>query len=100
MVSILGLLYTWTSVCNGEATDRQMIYTTNVLNKFCSMSGQEVSTDKTNIIFSKNVDSATRNRLVQISGFRETMQLGKYMGVPVTGKAPRREDYQYIIDQA
>jgi hypothetical protein len=27
------------------------------------------------------------------------MQLGKYLGVPVTGKAPRREDYQYIIDQ-
>jgi ABC-type transporter lipoprotein component MlaA len=27
------------------------------------------------------------------------MQLGKYLGVPVTGKAPRREDFQYIIDQ-
>jgi hypothetical protein len=27
------------------------------------------------------------------------MQLGKYLGVPVTGKSPRREDYQYIIDQ-
>jgi ABC-type transporter lipoprotein component MlaA len=45
------------------------------------------------------VDGATRNRLVQILGFRETMKLGKYLGVPVTGKAPHREDYQYIIDQ-
>ncbi|MCH81151.1 putative non-LTR retroelement reverse transcriptase, partial [Trifolium medium] len=83
----------------GEATERQMNHTMEVLNKFCSMSGQEVSIEKTNIFFSKNVDRATRNKLVQRSGFRETLQLGKYLGVPITGKAPRREDYQYIIDQ-
>ncbi|MCI19046.1 putative ribonuclease H protein, partial [Trifolium medium] len=34
-----------------------------------------------------------------MSGFRETDQLGKYLGVPLTGRAPRREDFQYIIDQ-
>jgi hypothetical protein len=34
-----------------------------------------------------------------MSGFRETNQLGKYLGVPLTGKAPRRQDFQYIIDQ-
>jgi hypothetical protein len=37
--------------------------------------------------------------LIQASGFRETTQLGKYLGVPVTGRAPRRADYQYIIDE-
>jgi hypothetical protein len=25
--------------------------------------------------------------------------LGKYLGVPLTGCAPRKEDYQYIMDQ-
>ncbi|KAI5393889.1 hypothetical protein KIW84_060840 [Lathyrus oleraceus] len=34
-----------------------------------------------------------------MSGFKETTSLGKYPGVPLTGNAPRRGDYQYIIDQ-
>jgi len=34
-----------------------------------------------------------------MSGFRETNVLGKYLGVPVTGKAPKKDDYQYILDQ-
>jgi hypothetical protein len=63
------------------------------------MSGQEVSREKTSILFSKNVDRNTRVKLVQMSGFRESNQLGKYLGVPLKGRAPRREDFQYVIDQ-
>ncbi|GAU16016.1 hypothetical protein TSUD_338860 [Trifolium subterraneum] len=70
-----------------------------ILNKFCKMSGQEVSNEKTSILFSKNVDRNIRRRLVQLSGFRETDQLGKYLGVPLIGRAVRRNDFQYIIDQ-
>jgi ribonuclease HI len=82
----------------GEATSCQMNCLLEVLNKFCGMSGQEVSYEKTSILFSKNVDQATRNMLIQTSSFRETGHLGKYLGVPVTGRAPRKADYQYIID--
>jgi hypothetical protein len=79
----------------GEATENQMDCVMNILTKFCSMSGQEASYEKTSILFSKNVS----NKLVQNSGFRETTHLGKYLGVPLTGNAPRRSDFQYIIDQ-
>jgi hypothetical protein len=51
------------------------------------------------LFFSKNVDMNTRNRLLQTSEFRETIQLGDYLGVPLTGRVPRWEDFQYIIDQ-
>lgn len=27
------------------------------------------------------------------------ISLGKYLGVPLTGRAPKKEDYQYIIEQ-
>jgi hypothetical protein len=83
----------------GQATDRQMQCVMNILNRFCNLSGQLVSIEKTSVLFSKNVDRVTRQRLLRISGFRETTQLGKYLGVPVTGKAPKRRDYQYLIDQ-
>jgi hypothetical protein len=63
------------------------------------MSGQEVSNEKTSILFSKNVTRDTRNRLVHLSGFRETDHLGKYLGVPLIGRTARKEDFQYLIDQ-
>lgn len=33
-----------------------------------------------------------------LSGFRVTNNLGKYFGVPLIGRAPRRGDYQFLID--
>jgi hypothetical protein len=41
------------------------------------------------LFFSKNVDMNTRNRLLQTSEFRETIQLSDYLGVPLTGRVPR-----------
>jgi hypothetical protein len=63
------------------------------------MSGQEVNIEKTSILYSKNVSRSMRLKLQQLSGFRETTSLGKYLGVPITGRAPRRSDYTYLIDQ-
>jgi hypothetical protein len=38
-------------------------------------------------------------KLLKISGFRETLDLGKYLGVPITGKAPKKRYFQYLADQ-
>jgi hypothetical protein len=48
----------------GEATDEQMQGLMEILTNFCKMSGQEISKEKTSILFSKNVNRDTRNRLV------------------------------------
>jgi hypothetical protein len=50
-------------------------------------------------MFSRNVRREDRNMLQQLSGFRVTATLGKYLGVPLNGKAPKRADFQYIINQ-
>jgi hypothetical protein len=63
------------------------------------MSGQEISQDKTSVLFSKNVTRGLKNKILSISGFKETDDFGKYLGVPLTGKAPKRADYQYLLDQ-
>lgn len=66
---------------------------------FCSLSRQQVSIEKTSILFSKNVDRAMHNSLLHISGFRKTVELGKYLGLPLTGRALKRADFIYLIDQ-
>jgi hypothetical protein len=60
----------------------------SILNEFCHLSGQKVSIEKTSILFSKNVNKETKDALQHASCFRVTNSLGKYMGVPLNGKAP------------
>lgn len=74
----------------GEATTTQMKCITRILNKFCSMSGQQASHEKNIVYFSKNVKRSKHVELVNMSGFIETTNLGKYIGVPLTIKAPKR----------
>ena len=69
-----------------------------ILNVFCRRFGQKVGYEKTSIFFSKNVARDIRTSLVQLSGFRETNSLGKYLGISLTGKTPKRSDVQYLID--
>jgi len=83
----------------GEAFEAHMNCVIDILEKFCKISGQQVSQEKTSIIFSKNVDRGKGDRLMQIYGFKETHVLGRYLGVPMTGRMPRINDYQYVIEQ-
>jgi hypothetical protein len=83
----------------GEASEEQMCCVMATLQTFCNMSGQEISQDKTSVLFSKNVTRGLRNKILSISGFKETNCFGKYLGVPLIGKAPKRADYQYLLDQ-
>jgi hypothetical protein len=40
-----------------------------------------------------------RDKLVRLSGYRETNSFGKYLGVPLIGRAPMKKDFDYVIDQ-
>lgn len=64
----------------GRASEEQLDMVMDVLNLFCKASGQDVSVEKTNIYFSKNVPDHLRQQLVMKSGFVETNKLGKYRG--------------------
>ena len=58
-----------------------------------------MSQEKTNIFFSMNVDWGMCERLVQICGFRVTHSLRKYLGLLLTWKTSRRDDYHYLIEK-
>lgn len=83
----------------GEALKKQISYVMNTLKKFCDMSGQKVSKEKSNNLFSNNVTKSMRAKLIHMSNFKETNQCGKYLRVPLSGKALRISDYQYLLEQ-
>ncbi|GAU46050.1 hypothetical protein TSUD_191210 [Trifolium subterraneum] len=82
----------------GQAVEENMIVVMDVLNKFCLMSGQQVNYDKSSIYFSRNVTADMRAILSAQAGLKETPNLGKYLGVPALGRAPRVQDFQYLVE--
>lgn len=70
----------------GEAMEKQMKRVMKNLQIFSSMSGQEVSKEKTSVFFSKNVNRNTRDNLVHLLSFYEKTPFRKYIGVPFSGK--------------
>jgi hypothetical protein len=83
----------------GKANTAQMQCVKHILKQFCDLSGQKVNIEKSSIMFSKNVNHEVREELVCMSGFRGATNLGKYLGVPLNGIAPKRVDFQYLITQ-
>ncbi|XP_030923186.1 uncharacterized protein LOC115950077 [Quercus lobata] len=55
----------------------------DVLDFFCELSEQKISTKKSRVYFSPNVDPEKRTELGKILGFRSTPTLGKYLGFPI-----------------
>lgn len=51
---------------SGEATEQQMVCVMNILQIFCVMSGQEVSTEQTRVYFSNNVARGVRSQLISL----------------------------------
>jgi hypothetical protein len=83
----------------GEATETQMKCVLDNLNLFCHMSGQDISQEKTSVLFSSNVERSMKNKLISMSGFKETNSFGNYLGVPLHGRAPKKSDFQYLLNQ-
>lgn len=83
----------------GKASEEQIDMVMRVLDTFCKASGQAVNAEKTCIYFSKNDPENLRQQLVVKTGFVETNNLGKYLGIPLLGKAPRYGEYHYLIEK-
>ena len=71
----------------------------DVLDTFCSISGQTVSEAKSRVYFSPNVDRDTRESLCDILGFASTPFLGKSLGFPLKQLGSSSHDYGFILDQ-
>ena len=71
----------------------------DVLDLFCSFSGQTVSESKSRVYFSPNLDKDTRESLCDILGFASTPFLGKYLGFPLKQPGSSFQDFNFILDR-
>lgn len=55
-----------------------------ILNAYCTTSGQEVSMQKSSIFFGANTPEGIRDKLVIILGMPQVMDPGNYLGIPTT----------------
>ena len=71
----------------------------DVLDEFCSISGQTISEAKSRVYFSPNVDRDTRESLSDILGFASTPSLGKYLGIPIRHPRSSSHEYNFVLDR-
>ena len=65
----------------------------DVLDEFCAVSGQTISESKSRVYFSPNVDQDSRESLSDILGCRSTLNLGKYLGIPIKHPNSSSQDF-------
>ena len=83
----------------GKADGRDYAVIRDVLDEFCSMSGQSVSITKSRVYFSPNVNRAIRESLCDILGFASTPSLGRYLGFPIKHPGSTTQDFNFILDR-
>jgi hypothetical protein len=82
-----------------KANDRNCAAIADVLDVFCSMSGQKVSHTKSKIFFSLNVSALTKHSICDSLGFLPTDFLGKYLGFPILHKRQASSDFHIITER-
>ena len=83
----------------GKADGRDCAIIRDVLDEFCSMSGQLLSITKSIVYFSPNVDRDTRESLCDILGFASMASLGKYPGFPIKHPGTNTQEFNFILDR-
>ncbi|XP_019198912.1 PREDICTED: uncharacterized protein LOC109192673 [Ipomoea nil] len=65
-----------------EVSVAQIEVVKNVLDRFCAASGQRISLNKSQVLFSKNTVPGLADDLTRRLNIARTMDFGKYLGVP------------------
>lgn len=55
-----------------------------MLNTFCKSSGKKVSSQKTKVFFSKNVQQLEMKKIGEMFGFSVTNDLGNFIRMPIS----------------
>ncbi|XP_050240928.1 uncharacterized protein LOC126689793 [Quercus robur] len=98
-MDIIGLIMSYDLILFAKADWVNSAAIRDVLDTFCSISGQTVSEAKSRMYFSPNVDRDTRESLCDILGFASTPFLGKYLGFPLKQSGSSSHDYDFILDR-
>lgn len=82
-----------------KADQENCVEIREVLDLFCSRSGQSISGAKSRVYFSPNVDRERREELCDILGFQSTSNLGKYLGIPFKHPGSSSQNFNFVIER-
>ena len=70
-----------------------------VLEKFCTESKQKISTEKSRIYFSPNVNESLKEEVCDKLGIQEIHDIRKYLGFPLRHRGATRNPYIFIVEK-
>ena len=82
-----------------KADHENCVVIREVLDLFCSRSGQSLSGAKSKVYFSSNVDRFSREELCDILGFQSTPNLRNYLGIPIKHPGSSSQDFNFVLEQ-
>ena len=81
-----------------KANHENCVVIREVLDLFCSRSGQSVSGAKSRVYFSPNVDRFSREELCDILGFQSTPNLDSW-GIPIKHLGSSSQDFNFVLER-
>ena len=82
-----------------KATQENCEAISEVLEEFCSVTGQKINYEKSKVYFSPVVSVEDRADLTHQLGISETNNLGNYLDFPLRHKGRNRNEFQFVIDK-
>ncbi|KAL4298891.1 hypothetical protein AHAS_Ahas17G0046200 [Arachis hypogaea] len=82
-----------------EASQGQIRNIKKCLEIFCEASGQVINAQKTQIFFSKKVNNECREMIVKEAGYKETKEIGRYLGSYIVEGRDSKRNYGHILDK-
>lgn len=82
-----------------KAKPAQARLVSNVLQRFCAISGLNVSLEKSRIYASKGVTAIRKEKITRLTNIQFTNRLGKYLGLKIFHGRPRKEDFEDVLER-
>lgn len=82
-----------------KANSENCMVIKEVLDKFCTDSGQIISGAKSRVFFSPNIGQDEEEAFASILGFQATGCLGKYLGFPIRHRGGSNQDFKFVLDR-
>lgn len=93
------LLFADDSFLFGEATESECLKFRQILNTYERASGQKINLQKSSVVFSKNVQDATKSNLAGILGVQCVEDHGSYLGLPIQFGRSKSAIFGYLKEK-
>ncbi|CAN1760768.1 LINE-1 retrotransposable element ORF2 protein, partial [Linum perenne] len=93
------MLFADDTILFGKATIREAENIKNIMERYCTVSGQAINSEKSAIYFSQNTPDNQKQLVANCLRVPIDSSMGKYLGVPTDWGNTKTETFRYILDR-